>query len=70
MSAETESKVSVKKEAAEGKKDLYFAFTICLLIVAFVRSFVYEPYKIPSSRMFPTLMIGDRIFVYKFNYGL
>ncbi len=39
-------------------------------IALFVRSFVYEPYKIPSSSMLPTLLIGDHLFVNKFTYGL
>lgn len=34
-----------------------------------VRTFIYEPYKIPSSSMLPTLLIGDHLFVNKFTYG-
>ena len=65
-----ETKSEIKKQAIEGKKDLYYALFVCLAIVVFVRSFVYEPFKIPSSSMFPTLKIGDHIFVSKFSYGL
>lgn len=41
-----------------------------LFIVVFVRSFVFEPFKIPSGSMMPTLLIGDFIVVNKFSYGL
>lgn len=34
-----------------------------------VRTFAFEPYKIPSSSMLPTLLIGDHLFVNKFSYG-
>ncbi|CCD29771.1 Signal peptidase I (SPase I) (Leader peptidase I) [Candidatus Glomeribacter gigasporarum BEG34] len=41
-----------------------------LLAVFIVRSFIVEPFKIPSSSMLPTLDIGDLILVNKFDYGL
>lgn len=41
-----------------------------LFLVVFVRSFVFEPFKIPSGSMMPTLLIGDFIVVNKFSYGL
>ena len=58
------------EEELEGRKDLFRALIFCLLAVAIVRSFLFEPFKIPSSSMVPTLQIGDHIFVSKFNFGL
>lgn len=46
------------------------AFFPVLALVLGLRSFVAEPFRIPSSSMMPTLLIGDFILVNKFSYGL
>jgi signal peptidase I len=46
------------------------SFFPVIALVFFLRSFLYEPFKIPSSSMVPTLVIGDLILVNKFTYGV
>ena len=46
------------------------SFFPVILLVFVLRSFLFEPFKIPSSSMVPTLQIGDLILVNKFTYGI
>src|SRR5688500_8557970 len=46
------------------------SFFPVILIVLLLRSFLYEPFRIPSDSMMPTLVHGDFIFVNKWRYGL
>ena len=57
------------------KKQSFFveqtiSFFPIFLIVLVLRSFIFEPFKIPSASMMPTLLIGDFILVNKYEYGL
>src|SRR5271154_5761442 len=46
------------------------SFIPVILIVLLLRSFVFEPFRIPSASMMPGLVDGDFILVSKFSYGL
>jgi signal peptidase I len=46
------------------------SFFPVIALVFVLRSFLYEPFKIPSTSMVPTLLVGDLILVNKFAYGV
>ena len=50
--------------AVHAQRDILKAIFYCLILVMVVRSFIIEPFRIPSSSMYPTLRVGDHIFVY------
>ena len=67
--------VFLKAKREPGKKEGKIveyskSFFPVLLAVFIIRSFVVEPFKIPSGSMMPTLINGDFIAVNKFSYGL
>ena len=58
--------VAAAKPRFETLRAVFWAALIALAI----RSFVVEPFKIPSGSMIPTLLIGDYVLVNKFSYGV
>ena len=63
-----------KKRAANVKDPILVeyskSFFPVIFLVFFIRSFIAEPFKIPSGSMMPTLLAGDFILVSKFSYGI
>lgn len=62
--AKTEEEIKQEKR----KKDWIQLFWLAILALA-IRSCAFEPYNIPSSSMVPTLLVGDYLFISKFDYG-
>ncbi len=60
----------VKRPAKSTFRDYFESIGAAILIAFVLRFFVIEAFKIPSSSMYPTLEIGDHIFVNKFIYGV
>ena len=67
-----------KKKKNEDEKELskkekfkkeFKSITLIIIVVFTFRSVFFEPFRIPSGSMIPTLMIGDFILVNKFSYG-
>ena len=69
-------KFVLKHRANKGRDQENFVITWAydfwpvLAVVLILRSFLYEPFNIPSDSMVPTLETGDFILVNKFNYGV
>ncbi|MBA3454221.1 MAG: signal peptidase I [Deltaproteobacteria bacterium] len=60
----------VKPQAKSTTRDYIESIGAAILIALALRACVIEAFKIPSSSMYPTLEIGDHIFVNKFIYGV
>ncbi|HQN68081.1 MAG TPA: S26 family signal peptidase, partial [Smithellaceae bacterium] len=62
-----------KKSGASSKakvQEFIEAIIVAILIAVVVRTLIVQAYKIPSSSMAPTLLVGDHLLVNKFIYGV
>ena len=68
--AKAEEAASVEAAKPKPRFETLRAVFWAALIALAIRSFVIEPFKIPSGSMIPTLLVGDYVLVNKFAYGL
>lgn len=58
-----------EKQKLTGWKETVRFWVIAILVIAFIRAFFFEPYRIPSESMEDTLLVGDFLIVSKLHYG-
>jgi len=74
MKAKTQVKETVVKAEEQQRRSIFQeyseAFVVAVILAIVIRAFFVQAFKIPSSSMEPTLLIGDHILVSKFIYGV
>lgn len=66
LDEQTKAKISMQPWWIENSVSIFPVIAFVLIL----RSFIYEPFQIPSGSMMPTLLVGDFIVVEKYTYGL
>ncbi len=70
MTQQEEKPPVLKKEQSEEDwGELFKTGFLALILAMVIRTFLYEPFNIPSQSMLPTLLVGDYLFVSKKTYG-
>lgn len=59
----------IHKPSKKSEDGFFKSLFLAIFFAVLIRSFLYEPFHIPSGSMKPNLLIGDYIFVSKFSYG-
>ena len=57
----------IHKPSKKSEDGFFKSLFLAIFFAVLIRSFLYEPFHIPSGSMKPNLLIGDYIFVSKFN---
>lgn len=66
LTSQAQKQIVPEPSLVEFSKSIFPLIAFILIL----RSFIYEPFRIPSGSMMPTLLVGDFILVEKFRYGL
>ena len=61
--------VALDKRKSSSAMETFKTMVYAILIALVVRTFLFEPFNIPSGSMKPTLLVGDYLFVSKYAYG-
>lgn len=69
MADAAEAKANPPLNAKEELAEFFKTALIAVVLALMIRTFLYEPFNIPSGSMKPTLEVGDYLFVYKPSYG-
>jgi signal peptidase I len=64
-----EAKLQGKKKDEGGLMETVKVIVQALLIALVIRTFLFQPFNIPSGSLIPTLLVGDYLFVSKYTYG-